>query len=89
MRTCSILHYYIGYVFVSSLAPLSGLLTTARPFDREKEPVIEVTVVAVDGGVSALSATVNVVVYIGDEDDEVWLDILCGLIGDNADLIAR
>jgi hypothetical protein len=49
----------------------TGLLTTARMFDREKESTVRVTVMAIDGGEPALSATADVIVYIGDEDDEV------------------
>ena len=49
----------------------SGLLTTNREFDREKEEVVNITVVAMDLGNPLLSSTANVVVSILDEDDEV------------------
>jgi len=51
----------------------TGQITTARWFDREKEPVIRVTVAAVDGGEPPLSSIVDVVVFIGDDDDEVFM----------------
>jgi len=49
----------------------SGLLTTNRGFDREREEVVNITVVAMDLGNPSLSSTANVVVSILDEDDEV------------------
>lgn len=50
---------------------MSGLLTTRRVFDREKEETVNVTVIATDLGIPSLSSTVDVVVNILDEDDEV------------------
>ena len=51
----------------------SGLLTTNRNFDREREEVINVTVVAMDLGNPSLSSTADVIVSILDVDDEVNL----------------
>ena len=52
---------------------MSGLLTTNRMFDRERQEVINITVVAMDLGVPSLSSTANVVVTVLDEDDEVLM----------------
>ena len=50
---------------------MSGLLTTNRMFDRERQEVINITVVAMDLGSPSLSSTADVIVTILDEDDEV------------------
>ena len=49
----------------------SGLLTTRRSFDREREETVNITVVAVDRGDPPLSSTADVIVSIVDTDDEV------------------
>ena len=49
----------------------SGLLTTNRMFDRERQETVNITVMAMDLGYPSLSSTVNVVISILDEDDEV------------------
>jgi len=49
----------------------SGLLTTNRRFDREREEVVNVTVVAMDLGSPSLSSTALVIVSVLDTDDEV------------------
>jgi len=49
----------------------SGLLTTRRQFDRETQQTVNVTVVAADAGVPALSSTIDITVSILDQDDEV------------------
>jgi len=48
----------------------SGLLTTNREFDREREEMFNVTVVAMDLGNPSLSSTAIVVVSILDDDDQ-------------------
>jgi len=50
---------------------VSGLLTTNRTFDRERQEIVNVTVVAMDLGNPSLSSTAVVVVSILDTDDEV------------------
>jgi len=55
----------------------SGLLTTNRKLDREREQVVNVTVVAMDLGNPSLSSTADVVVTILDLDDEVTVKNTC------------
>jgi len=49
----------------------SGLLTTNRQFDRERQETVNISVVSMDSGSPAMSASVDVVVFILDADDEV------------------
>lgn len=47
----------------------TGSLSTTRILDRELEPVYHLVVSASDRGVPPLSGTVNVTVYVSDEND--------------------
>lgn len=49
----------------------TGLLTSRRSFDREVEPMLRTQVEASDGGSPSLTGTVDVLVFIDDENDEV------------------
>ena len=47
----------------------TGEITAHRTFDREEQPTYSLAVVASDGGTPSLSATTEVLVEIGDEND--------------------
>jgi len=49
----------------------SGLLTTKRQFDRERQETVNISVVSMDAGRPAMSASVDVIVFILDANDEV------------------
>jgi len=53
------------------LDAMSGLLTTNRKFDREREEIVNITIVAVDLGSPSMSSSADVVISILDADDEV------------------
>ncbi|XP_018591367.2 protocadherin-23 isoform X2 [Scleropages formosus] len=68
----SAVHYSLEKLedgYLVSIDPKSGFITTVAHLDHEKESVIHVLVVAVDGGNPPLSSTATVIVHVEDVND--------------------